>query len=75
MEGGEWIDDKYSEPICHFPLDQTIDDKRSANMALISAAPDLLAALELILSHDDQQIGADIARKAIAKAKGESCPH
>jgi hypothetical protein len=39
---------------------------------LMLAAPDLLSALELILSYDYQQMGADIARKAIAKAK--SCP-
>lgn len=48
-------------------------------MALIAAAPELLAALEAMLAkHDDREAGTDLwpkeapaARAAIAKAKGE----
>lgn len=43
-------------------------DERQANDSLIAAAPDLLKALQLLLSYDDQQPGADVARCAIAKA-------
>jgi hypothetical protein len=42
-----------------------------ANARLIAAAPDLLKALEYILSYDDTVEGADAARVAIAKARGE----
>ena len=52
-------------------------DEASANLRLISAAPELLAALKAVLSVanmriDDACIGVfDDARKAIAKATGE----
>ncbi len=46
-------------------------DEELANARLIAAAPDLLTALERILSYDDQVEGAEAARAAIAKAKGE----
>jgi hypothetical protein len=38
---------------------------------LIAAAPELLAALERILSYDDMVEGADEARAAINAARGE----
>lgn len=47
-----------------------------ANARLIAAAPDLLAALELILTAEERGFGADYikgcARAAIAKAKGKT---
>lgn len=43
------------------------------NARLIAAAPDLLHALSVILSYDDQMEGADLAKAAIKKAKGGSC--
>jgi hypothetical protein len=45
--------------------------KYHRNAHLIAAAPDLLKALEYILSYDDMVEGADAARAAIAKARGE----
>jgi len=50
------------------------DWKSNADRArLIAAAPDLLAALEQIANLPDEgEGGNDIARAAIAKAKGES---
>ena len=51
-------------------------DEVEANARLIAAAPDLLDALELILSAEDRGFGMDYvkgcARAAIAKAKGET---
>jgi uncharacterized Rossmann fold enzyme len=44
---------------------------READARLIAAAPDLLAALEALLSYDDMVECADMARAAIAKARGE----
>lgn len=57
-----------------------LEKEAEANAHLIAAAPDLLAALEIILmTHDlsckgeDCQIsGIDLARVAIAKARGQS---
>jgi hypothetical protein len=46
-------------------------DEELANARLIAAAPDLLAALEALLSYDDMVECADMARAAIAKARGE----
>ena len=43
---------------------------KRVDAALIAAAPDLLKALEYILSYDDTVEGADAARAAIAKARG-----
>lgn len=62
----------------HEAIIDNIDDAR-----LMAAAPDLFAALEIILmTHDlsckgeDCQIsGIDLARIAIRKAKGEYDPH
>lgn len=45
----------------------------NANANLIAAAPDLLEALEAVLSVADRATDEfDLARKAIARAKGES---
>ena len=45
-----------------------------ANMALVAAAPDLLAALERIAEDDPFSVGMPgrVARAAIAKARGEA---
>ena len=54
----------------------TVRPNYCADFALIAAAPDLLAALELIVRNDDgsslAQIYCGIARDAINKAKGET---
>lgn len=48
-------------------------DEREANARLISAAPDLLEALEAVVSVADRATTEfDLARAAIAKARGES---
>ena len=49
--------------------------ERRANMLLISAAPDLLAALQRLMRYDfGESAGAKEARAAIAKATGASVP-
>ena len=55
--------------------------ENSYNARLISSAPDLLAALESVMAcmqketpWDDAKIILTMAQRAIAKAKGESCP-
>ena len=54
-----------------FAIAHAFGKDRHGNARLMAAAPDLLAALELILSYDDMVVGADEARAAIAKARGE----
>lgn len=55
------------------------NDMRQANARLIAAAPDLLAALEWYVAHDETGPNVDYnldgygrARAALAKARGES---
>ena len=62
----------------HYPLDPEQSD---ANLALIAAAPDLLAALESVLAYDDNSLPwdecnlpkwlIDEVRAAVQKARGE----
>ena len=60
-------------------LQNTQSQHYQANARLIAAAPDLLAALEEIASHDPDhcldggcdEVFREIARAAIAKAEGE----
>jgi hypothetical protein len=48
-------------------------DRQQANARLIAAAPELLAALQAVLSVADRQtVEFDMARAAIAKATGEA---
>ena len=47
------------------------NDEMSANARLIAAAPELLAALEQFLSAPYAPMSIDMARAAIAKARGE----
>lgn len=69
----DWIDTIDGEAICHFPEEPTYDLYRKSNLALISAAPDLLAALDAIFNGSGMTgDNMDLARAAIAKAKGES---
>ena len=59
-------------------------DDYHENMCLISAAPDLLAIVELLIVNHDVELHlswdkcdceiATLGRAAIAKAKGEPCP-
>lgn len=53
--------------------DRAIDGKGlpPANSRLIAAAPELLAALEVLVSRYPNNIGMAKARAAIAKVKGE----
>ena len=54
---------------------QQKDDRSDVDRALIAAAPDMLAALEYIINWDRNTWSAatarDMARAAIAKAKGD----
>jgi hypothetical protein len=52
-----------------------VSDMDTANARLIAAAPDLLAALQLIANFSNQDVSdmvREIARAAIAKAEGTS---
>lgn len=67
---GEQVSDMRHKP---FTLVSEIDES-VANVRLISAAPDLLAALEAMIAKIDADklpISCSLARAAIAKAKGE----
>lgn len=61
---------RYDEKLCHWVM----DEETQANFTLIAAAPELLQALQLIVSyHDDgnrdlHREDLEMARKAIAKA-------
>lgn len=57
-----------------WPTDERSEDETFANARLIASAPDLLDALREIadLPWFRQDEGAQIARAAIAKAKGET---
>lgn len=67
--------------VCHFGDSTTYYpscglEPEASDMALIAAAPDLLAALEEFMAHGEQAFGHDFgvmvkARAAIAKARGE----
>ena len=61
--------------ICPFGADSKKHvSEIEANMRIISAAPDLLAALEAMIAKIDADklpISCSLARAAIAKAKGE----
>ena len=50
------------------------DDNGEANATLMAAAPDLLAALEYVMSAHGEQLddAFDKAQRAIARAKGEA---
>lgn len=75
--GGDNVvyDEKHRDPICDTSF--RCDEVSSANSKLIAAAPDLLEALEEIMSSYDPyepicEENAQLARKAIARARGES---
>jgi len=67
-------------PVCSllWPTELRSEDETEANAYLIAAAPDLLAALKLILASHDASckgercaiVGIDLARAALAKAEG-----
>jgi hypothetical protein len=58
--------------ICHMATVGLPPEEVEANINLIVAAPDLLAALEGVLRVADRQTAEfDAARAAIAKARGE----
>lgn len=73
------IYDRNHDKVAHClmrPEDENGDGQltRLANAKLVSAAPDLLAALESMIAKIDADklpISCSIARAAIAKAKGE----
>lgn len=73
----EWsIDDEYGEPIA-ITMPRLDEDQEDANARLIAAAPDLLAALEMLADHAPSVFAGfrpadayEQARAAIAKAKG-----
>ena len=65
-----WVKDENGKTVCN--VARCDDDWNRAS--LISAAPDLLAALESMIAKIDADklpISCSIARAAIAKAKGE----
>jgi len=77
---GVSVMDQNNRSICAFPSSSKRDDlEREANIKLVAAAPDLLAALEQIarlsaegeVGEKVQYALGEIARKAIDKAKGE----
>ena len=55
------------ETVCEFKRDDAIDH---ANARLIAAAPDLYAALQLIVDHYGDPL--EVARAALAKAEGQT---
>ena len=72
-----WVMSKDNGVICgDFPGIYRDNGQAEANMNLIAAAPDLLAALKELLHEDNQGGGVDLdaldrARAAIAKAEGK----
>lgn len=63
----------------HRHTDGMTDAEAEANAALVSAAPEMLAALEAMLrAHEDGTFGVDgeqgrtLARDAVAKARGDA---
>lgn len=74
--GADWTDaDDWTSRVCIMPPEITRDFNALANARLIAAAPDLLAALEMVVS--ELASGARLRQpveqllfKAIAKAKG-----
>jgi len=45
--------------------------RQRANVRLIASAPDLYAACHALIYGDDLQVAIDLARAALAKARGE----
>jgi hypothetical protein len=74
-----WAGDVFLATV-HFPGDFLSDEEPNANAALISAAPDLLEALKLLLEYDrwpkeDAEYlewRLEAARKAVTKATRQS---
>jgi hypothetical protein len=60
-------------PVCRllWPTDLRTEDETEANARLIAAAPDLLEALQAMLSVGQPEGLAEKARAAIAKAEGQ----
>ena len=79
-EGHGFINEKYRKTPTVARYDvlsiEMSKDEQEANARLIAASPDLLDALELILSAEDRGFGMDYvkgcARAVIEKARGES---
>ena len=71
-------DSDYGQTVSSCGPNRYIDGDAELNACLISAAPDLLEALEYITDDSRMQTFTDrehcrtVARKAIAKARGES---
>jgi len=79
---GPWSIDKEERWVIHEPEGKSgtlvvpeiylDDDEAIANARLIASAPDLLEALECLLEMGHTKAG-DLARAAIAKARGTPC--
>lgn len=67
-----WDDDREGYEVIFHAVD--IDDERSkANACMATAATDMFAALEAVVSVADRStVEFDLARAAIAKARGEA---
>ena len=76
MEGTDWVIVSPEVSVAAVYTPRGVREVRQANARLISAAPDLLEALESMLSehcgnHECDDVVHDLARTALAKAKGE----
>ena len=77
-DAGIWGSGEFDFVICDMQRDGYEDAEQKANALLISAAPDLLEALERLVSaardvdHGYLDQAIDNAESAIAKARGQS---
>ena len=71
MEGTDWVIVSPEVSVAAVYTPRGDPEVRQANARLIAAAPDMLAALEGLIHDFDRLKAEEIARAAIAKAKGE----
>ena len=71
MEGTDWVIVSPEVSVAAVYTPRGVREVRQANAHLIAAARDMLEALEGLIHDFDRRRAEEIARAAIAKAKGE----